>query len=223
MCTDARVGSGSLGLLTQRLPAQVLVVEGWIGREGVRAAAAEFDQRGYQYVVVTTGLTADGREEHRGSFAEMAKQELIRLGISEDRIIFAPACDAKGQRTYGSAVAVWRALQRRGIRPKALNVFTLGPHARRSRLVFAKVYGVETQVGVVAWIPSDYGVVPWWRSSGRTKCLLKETIGYPFEILLNSGRSSNSLRWTGSPAPVFLQQCFGHRFGRSVSQPEKTQ
>jgi hypothetical protein len=35
--------------LTERLPAKVLVVEGWIGYEGVRAAAAEFEQRGYQY------------------------------------------------------------------------------------------------------------------------------------------------------------------------------
>jgi hypothetical protein len=38
-----------------RLPAEILVVEGWIGRDGVRAPAAEFEQSGYQYVVATGG------------------------------------------------------------------------------------------------------------------------------------------------------------------------
>jgi hypothetical protein len=33
---------------TTRVPAEILVVEGWIGRPGVRAAAAEFEQRGYR-------------------------------------------------------------------------------------------------------------------------------------------------------------------------------
>ncbi len=45
--------------VTERSPADVLVVEGWIGREGVRAAGEEFKQRGYQYVVATGGLTAN--------------------------------------------------------------------------------------------------------------------------------------------------------------------
>ena len=34
--------------LTHRLPAEVLVVEGWIGREGVRAAVDEFERGSYQ-------------------------------------------------------------------------------------------------------------------------------------------------------------------------------
>jgi hypothetical protein len=36
-----------------RLPAEILVVEGWIGRDGIRAAEAEVEQGGYQYVVAT--------------------------------------------------------------------------------------------------------------------------------------------------------------------------
>ena len=36
--------------LTRRLPAEVLVVEGWIGEEGIRAAAAEFERGGLCYI-----------------------------------------------------------------------------------------------------------------------------------------------------------------------------
>jgi len=34
--------------LTERQPADVLVVEGWIGIDGVKAAKAEFERGGYQ-------------------------------------------------------------------------------------------------------------------------------------------------------------------------------
>ena len=55
--------------LTQRLPADVLVVEGWIGRAGIRAAVAEFEQSGYQYIVATGGLTSGRWEDERASYA----------------------------------------------------------------------------------------------------------------------------------------------------------
>jgi hypothetical protein len=176
--------------LTHRLPAEVLLVEGWIGSDGLRNAAVEFEQSGYQYIVATGGRTEDRRSP--SNFADLAGQELIRLGVPKDRIIIAPTGEIARERTFESAAAAWRGLQFKGIHPKALNVFTLSVHARRSRFVYAKVYAPATQVGVIAWTPSDYKTAPWWRSSSRTKCFLKEIVKYPFEVLLNSGRTSNS-------------------------------
>jgi hypothetical protein len=178
--------------LTERTPAEVLVVEGWIGREGMRAAALEFAQRGYRYIVAAGGQNSDRSKEDPSSYAEMAARELIQSGIPKGKIIVAPARDAQTQRTYESAVGVWRTLRAKGIQPKSLNVFTYGPHARRSRLVFSKIYGPQTEVGVISWVPSDTETVPWWRSSERAREMITETVGYLFEALLNSGRRSNS-------------------------------
>jgi len=177
--------------LSERRPAEVLVVEGWIGRDGVRAAAREFVEHGYRYVVAAGGVTTAERWEGGGwSYAEGAEHELIRSGVPADRIIVATARSTERQRTFESAVAVRRTLQAEGIHPKALNVFTWGPHARRSRLVFAKVESPDTNVGVVSWVPSTYDAVPWWQSSDRAKELLTETAGYLYEALLDSGRGS---------------------------------
>ena len=176
--------------LTRRLPAEVLVVEGWIGNDGLRNAAAEFERGAYQYIVTTGGQTWDRRSP--SNYADLAGQELIRLGVPQDRIIIAPTGEIEHERTFKSAVAAWRTLQFKGIHLQALNVFTLGVHARRSRFVYAKVYAPATQVGVIAWTPSDSEAAPWWRSSRRTKCFLKEIVKYPLEVLLNSGRTSNS-------------------------------
>jgi hypothetical protein len=174
--------------LTQRVPADVLVVEGWIGFDGLSAAEEEFEKRGYEYIVAAGGLKSSLWQVGSSNYAEMAGRELLRLGIPKDKIIVAAARDTENQRTHESAVAVWRALQARGVHPKTLTVFTLGPHARRSRLVFAKVEGPGTQVGVLSWVPSDYKTMPWWRSSERAKELITETAGYVYEALLNSGR-----------------------------------
>jgi hypothetical protein len=114
------------------------------------------------------------------------------LGIPKDRIIVAASGEIQHQNTFNSAISAWRALQNRGIHPQYANLLTLGPHARRSDLVYSKVFAPATKVGVIAWVPPDYGSTPWWRSTRRTQCLFKEIVGCPFEVLLNSGRISNS-------------------------------
>jgi hypothetical protein len=192
LCLVGWFESESFLSLTQRLPAEVLVVEGWIGEEGIHAAGAEFRQGGYQYIVTTSGLTNNRWDPHQWSYAEMAESALIRAGIPQDKIIVAAPKNTEGQRTFESALAVFQALQVRGIRLTALNVFTFGCHARRSRLIFAKVFRPTVQVGVISWTPPNYKSGPWWRSSDRAEDLIKETIGYAFEVLFNSGRASNA-------------------------------
>src|SRR5580704_16646146 len=74
---------------TSRLSAEILVVEGWIGRDGVRAAAIEFKEGGYQYIVTTGGMPHSRWEDERESYALMAERELLQSGISETKIIVA--------------------------------------------------------------------------------------------------------------------------------------
>jgi len=180
---------------TDRLRADVLVVEGWIGIQGVQAAAAEFTRGGYSYFVTTSGMTDTSWDETRYSYAEMAAKIALQSGIANDKIITAGSGNTEAKRTFESAVAVYRALKIRGIHPSAINVFTLGTHARRSQLVFAKVFRHTSSVGIVSWIPLTYNSSPWWRSSDRSGDMIKETAGYLFELFANSGRDFDA---TGS-------------------------
>lgn len=178
--------------LTDRLPADVLVVEGWIGRNGIQAAVSEFKHGGYRYLVTTGGLTSGVWEDKPTSYAEMAARECVQLGAPKESIIIATAETTERHRTFESAVAVWRTLRDAGINTTALNVFTLGPHARRSALVFGKVNSGSTKVGVIGWLPKDYKEEPWWRSSDRSRELIDETVGYFYELILNSARHSDA-------------------------------
>jgi uncharacterized SAM-binding protein YcdF (DUF218 family) len=176
---------------SERLPAQILVVEAWIGTEGMQAAAAEFQQGGYHFIVATGGLTNDRWSTQRFSYTEMARYELSRAGVPPDRIIPAPAADVESQRTFASARAVRSALLARGEIPLAVNVFTLRSHARRSQLIFSKVLGPDIRVGVISLVPATDRSGFWWESSERAVDLIKETAGWLYERLLNSGRWSN--------------------------------
>jgi hypothetical protein len=178
--------------LTERQPADVLVVEGWIGREGISAAVDEFEHGGYRYLVATGGLTSGRWEDEPTSYAKMAAQKMIDLGVPKDKVIIAAAESTERHRTFEAAVAVWRTLHDAGIKTTALNVFTLGPHARRSALVFAKVTAGSPKIGVIGWLPKEYRAEPWWRSSERSRDLIDETIGYLYELLFNSARHSNA-------------------------------
>lgn len=177
--------------LNAPLPAEVLVVEAWTGTEGAAAAAIEFKHHSdsYRYVVAAGGLTSVSWASERWNSSHVAAKALYESGIFESQIIPAKADDVGTQRTFKTAMAAREALLRKGIKPKAINVFTLGAHARRSRLVFAKVFGPETKVGVVCWIPPGYNEGPWWTSSERAEDLVKETIAYLYEALLGSGRA----------------------------------
>jgi hypothetical protein len=179
----------------------VLVVEGWIGVEGVLAAKAEFERGGYHYIVASGGLRHDRWDQHHLNYAELAAGELLRLGLPSEKIIVTRQNDTEAHRTFVSALAARAALQAAGIEPKGVNVFTLGPHARRSRLIFAKVFQPKTPVGVVSWIPPEYAAESWWHSSERAEDLIKETVGWPYEAVLNSGRAANSANEAAGPKP----------------------
>ena len=174
-------GEAFLTLTDRKQDAQVLVVEGWIGLAGMRAASVEFQQGGYHHIVTTGGLTSARWSERRWNYADMAQHELVSAGVAPERILVARATDADSQRTRASAVAVWRTLAAADVRPAAVNIFTLGVHARRSRLVFVKTASPDTQVGVIAWMPPEFAATPWWQSSERTKELVVETVSYIFE------------------------------------------
>ena len=129
---------------TYREPAAVLVVEGWISGEGIRASVLEFKTGDYRYVVATGGLTGERWNGRRWNYALEAEEQLLRWGIPRDQIILAASRETEVQRTYEMAVSARQALRAQHIEPRAINVFTRGVHARRSRLIFSKVFGRET-------------------------------------------------------------------------------
>jgi len=166
-----------------------MVVEGWVGPETIDAAADAFSHESFRWVVAAGGPTGERRNRKRQTYAEIAADGLIEAGVASEKIIRAPARDVETQRTYESAIAVREALVMKGLSPKTLTIFTRGVHARRSQLVYSKVFGRDTQISVISWQPTSQHTKFWWQSSARAKDFFTETIGYVYEALFDSGRT----------------------------------
>ena len=80
-------------------------------------------------------------------------------------------------RTFLSAVVVRDWLRRQGGTTDAVDLFSGGVHARRSRLVFRMAFGPEVDVGVFAAAPRRYALERWWTTSEGAKAVLGEAIG----------------------------------------------
>jgi hypothetical protein len=63
------------------------------------------------------------------------------------------------------------------------NVVSLGPHSRRSRLLFVKALGKDYKVGIIAIENQEYDARQWWASSAGVRTILDESIAYLYARL----------------------------------------
>jgi hypothetical protein len=169
--------------LTSPVPAEVLVIEGWIPDYALDEAVVEFRGADYRRLLTSGGIAKDGwREVPKYTAAQWAESRLRRRGITNG--VFAVPCRVeRADRTYHSALAVKGWFETNGPAPKAVNVITLGPHARRTLLLFQKALGAEVKVGIIALEDRDYDSKHWWRSSDGTRQVVGEMLAYLYARL----------------------------------------
>jgi hypothetical protein len=112
-------------------PARVLVVEGWLAVPEIEAAAEFARQRGYTRIVASGGPIDDPFNRF-DNFAERAAT-VLRARLPGVPVQALPTPPTAQNRTYASAVWVRDGLAAQGPLPAALDVYSLGPHARHVR------------------------------------------------------------------------------------------
>jgi len=146
----------------------------------MKAAAEEFARGGYDKLYVTGGPLEWGAPlSEFKSYAEMGAATLKKIG-AETNVIAVPAPLVRQDRTYTSAIALKQYLEGNNLPHSRLNLISMGPHARRSRLLYEKAFGKETAIGIVALPPRDYDPKRWWRSSSGVRVVLSEIFAYAY-------------------------------------------
>ena len=158
--------------------ARVLVVEGWLAPSELDQAIQTFKRGRYERVVTTGGPIAGWPVLFKDSnYASMAADYLVQHGIPRDAVIAVPTPASAQERTFLSAVVLRDSAQRLGITLDAIDLFSSGAHARRSRLLFQMALGDKVRVGILAARPNDYDSDAWWRSSNGGEAIVFQTIG----------------------------------------------
>ena len=172
--------------------ASTLIVEGWLDEDGLDAAIEAIGRGRYERIVASGGPIDSWREgQSWPTYAERAADYLRRHGVTSIPVVAVAAPESAQDRTFLSAIVVREWLRRQGGKVDAVDLFSGGVHARRSRLVFQMAFGPEVDVGVFAAPPRRYALDRWWTTSDGVKAVLGESI---------------SLAWTTCcfvpPAPV---------------------
>lgn len=157
--------------VSEPVQAQILAVEEWIPPYAIESAASEFKEDGYDILVVL------------GQDRRWVVPILKEVGVDEKRIVKVPVQPVVKDRTFAYAVALRNWLLASGMSAKTVNVFTLGVHARRSRLLFRKALGPDFTVGIISCADPYYDPKQWWESSEGFKTVIDETIAYIYTQL----------------------------------------
>jgi len=173
-------------LVTERSDTRVLVVEGWVAEIVSTEDVTEEIERGHYETIYLTGGPFGRTDLLPGirNYPELMHMVLVRKGIDSSRMVLVPCPDIPKDRTYASAVALrdWFAAHGRAV--PALNLYTLGAHARRSRLLFEEALGSGTDVGIVAGVDNRYDKDHWWRTSTGVRTIIDETVAYLYARLI---------------------------------------
>ncbi len=183
--------------------ASILVVEGWVHDNAVREARHIAGSGGYERICTAgVDLTKGSLLAEYGDFATLTAATLERLGMPPDQILVAPGGAGHRHRTYFSAAAVRRTLQDHGALHGNINVLTVGPHARRTGLVYRKVFrDTPCRVGVIQVPPEDYDPQRWWTTSNGAKTVITEVIAWFHEFTVDGGRDAQDDKALTSPYP----------------------
>jgi hypothetical protein len=165
----------------------VLVIEGWVPRYEVTNFVAQV-AADYTDIYTTGGATLTDHKSRNESdtYASVAKARLMRAGVPAAKLHVVPSWIVKRDRTYSSALALREWCRTNNIQLTAFNVVTLGPHARRSRMLHEKAFGKGVQIGIIPLTNEEYDPDHWWRYSEGVKETLSETVAYLYARFLFS-------------------------------------
>lgn len=167
------------------LYAKVLILEGWLPDYALKEGIQKFKEGRYEQIYTTGGLLERGSylKEYK-SYAHLAKATLVAMGMDEKDVIAVAAGDVKRDRTYHAALALKKWIEVNKIEEKRLDLASLGPHSRRSSMLFQKAFGEDFKIGSIALVPEDYDPEKWYSSSAGVRTTINEFIAYVYVLLL---------------------------------------
>ena len=162
------------------LAAEVLVVEGWIPDYAILRCAMEMKAGSHTHVLTVggpvTGVASPAADDD--THAYQAAKIFVRAGWAPGTVAYVASNRVSRDRTFHSAITLKSWLEKKQLQPRAINVVTLGAHARRSRMLFQRALGPDVEVGIISIPNQEFEPASWWRYSEGVKEVLSEAAGY---------------------------------------------
>ncbi len=162
---------------------KTMILEGWAPTYIVQKAVTYYKENDYERLIVT-GIPIINYEyvtEYRNT-AEAAMIALRFFGFTDSIYLAYIPSNVFVDRTYHTAVEAKQVFIENNW-PKNFNIYSVGVHARRSRMMFRQAFGSDYNVGIIA--PRDHTFLPeyWWKSSKGFRNVSNEFVATSFVMM----------------------------------------
>jgi len=171
---------------TKPVDADILIVDNFLEDYGLKELSDEFRSKNYS-LILSPGIRLPQGSPLAAQYktsGELSAAILKKFEISEKAIVPIIPKPVERDRTFASALAVKNWLDQNNIQPKGINLFSIGPHSRRSWMLYKEAIGKEIPVGIIAFENREYDPKRWWKTSSGVRIVLSETIAYIYAKLV---------------------------------------
>jgi hypothetical protein len=171
---------------TKTVAADILIADNCLVNYGLKKLSDEFRSKNYSLILSAGVLLPQGSPfaaEYKTS-GELSAAILKKFGIHEKAIVPIIPKPVERDRTFASALAVKNWLAQNNIQPRGINLFSMGPHSRRSWMLYKEALGEEIPIGIIAFENREYDPKRWWKTSSGVRTVLDETIAYLYAKLV---------------------------------------
>ena len=157
----------------------VLVVVGQFPDYSLKEIKDRFEEGHYKLLVTVGGKYKTGHPMAQyKSAADWTASRLNAQGVLLGKIIpVSITIYPRKDRTYHKALAVQKRLNKAGFAQASIDVVSSGVHARRTWLLFEKVFP-SVDVGIIAIRPDNYDTSRWWLFSEGVRSVISESVAY---------------------------------------------
>lgn len=164
----------------ETVDARVMVVEGYVPDYAFQEIINVFNRDNYDLLI------ASGTYYDQGFFitgietsAQLIANSLLFLGFDSTKLAVVPVpIGTHINRTYHSALITRAYLRQNYPTIDKINIFSLGPHARRSKCLFEMVYEPDIKVGNIVIPHVGINAKNWYKSSRGFRTVTNEVIAY---------------------------------------------
>lgn len=167
--------------LSHPVKAKTLVVEGWIEDYALKNAVDFYERNNYKHLIVTgIPITQWHGYVVFKNTAEGAEAVIKGDGFNDSIYKAVIPRSVTINRTYNTAVATRILFERHPGWGKTFNVYSVGVHARRTRLMFERAFGDAYNIGIIADTDRTFDPKHWWKTSKGFRNVSNEFVAFNY-------------------------------------------
>jgi len=165
--------------VNEPVKSKTMVIEGWIPDYSAKKALKLFKEDHYENLIVT-GIPIQ-QWQSVTDFANVAQATaavIKKMGFRDTIYLAAIPSNIVRDRTYSTAVVTETIFEQHPDWAQSFNIYSVGVHSRRSRLMFHKAFGDDFNIGIYADSDISFDPVHWWRNSKGFRNVGNELLAY---------------------------------------------